>query len=272
MDRVERICERLQIKHDGTPPKNLHPLRILDFDPLPPQMPLLAGIVQAWQPLAKEYASLLARSDECDGTAETLEDEWHRLFRVAAVGWSPVPAAGGLLEQVLDRQEQVTDWQRLGHHWYDFVTNVIVRGRCLGKEHSLCGEPIFVIMVDDVDLQVDRIRELLPALRLLYHPNVVFLVAADWGHLIHTLKLDFLGRQNRLANRERDRQNVRNVCSVVNDDRWASTLAQAAATKVFPGKPLALGEAHTSRILGVSELRPQHRRKHRVAERTIVRQ
>ena len=43
-------------------------------------------------------------------------------------------------------------------------------------------------MIDDVDLQVERIRELLPALRSLYHPNVAFLVAAHWEHLVDTLK------------------------------------------------------------------------------------
>ena len=87
-------------------------------------------------------------------------------------------------------------------------------------------------MIDDVDLQVERIRELLPALRSLYHPNVVFLVAAHWEHLVDTLKSDFLGRQNRLANLLVGSD----VLTAANHDRWAGTLALAAATKVFPLK------------------------------------
>ena len=228
--RTIRICDRLQLKHDGTLPEHIHPLRILDFDPLPPQMPLMAGIVQAWQPLAQEYDRLSRRPEECDDEDKTLEDYWNTLFRVATVGWSALPAARGLLEQVLDQQEQVSQWQRLGQLWQEFVTRLIVCGKCLRDAHKLRGEPVFVIMIDDVDLQVERIRELLPALRLLYHPNVAFLVAADWRHLIHILKLDFGGRQSRLAKR----QAGSNVSSARDDERWAGTLAFAAATKVFP--------------------------------------
>ena len=230
--RVARIRERSQLTYDGTISTHLQPLRILDFDPLPPQMPLIAGIVQAWQPLAKKYDKLSRRPADCDDEGETLEDRWNALFRVATVGWSAVPTAKGLLEQVLDRQEQITEWQRLGRHWQEFVTAVIKCGRCLQDLDKLGDDPIFVIMIDDVDLQVKRIRELLPALRLLYHPNVAFLVAAHWEHLVDTLENDFRGQQNRLANRKVDR----NATSADGNDKWSGTLALAAATKVFPRK------------------------------------
>ena len=228
--RISKIQPPLQ--HDGKLPEHLHPLRILDFDPLPPQMPLIAGIIQAWQPLAEKYDELSRGPVECDDEGPTLRDQWDRLFRVATVGWSPVPLAKGLLEHVLDRQEQVGEWQRLGQSWHEFVTKVIACGRCVKDPHKLRGEPVFVIMIDDVDLQVERIRELLPALRLLYHPNVAFLVAAHWEHLVDTLKLDFLGQQNRLANRLVNS----NVLTAADDDKWSGTLAHAAATKVFPLK------------------------------------
>ena len=230
----ERICriQDLQFKPQMTIPQRIHPLRILDFDPIPPQMPLIAGIVHAWEPLAARYDELDRVPADCDEENETLKDRWDRLFRVAAVGWSPVPAAKGLIEQVLDQQEQVREWQCLGQRWHEFVTEVIDRGKRLTGKHRLDGNPMFVIMIDDVDLQVERIRELLPALRLLYHPNVAFLVAADWAHLVDTLEIDFLGRQNRLSNREIER----NALSEADEDKWAGTLAFAAATKVFPLK------------------------------------
>ena len=156
-----------------------------------------------------------------------------------------MPAAKGLLEQVLDRQEQVHEWQCLGQRWHEFVTEVIARGKRLTGKHRLDGNPMFVIMIDDVDLQVERIRELLPALRLLYHPNVAFLVAADWAHLVDTLKIDFLGRQNRLSNREIER----NALTEADEDKWTGILAFAAATKVFP-----LKNKWTLRRLTVHEL------------------
>ena len=160
-----RSSTAFSARHDGKLPEHLHPLRILDFDPLPPQMPLIAGIIQAWQPLAEKYDELSRGPVECDDEGATLRDRWDRLFRVATVGWSPVPLAKGLLEHVLDRQEQVSEWQRLGQSWHEFVTEVIACGRCVKDPHKLRGEPVFVIMIDDVDLQVERIRELLPALR-----------------------------------------------------------------------------------------------------------
>ena len=229
--RIKRI-QCVQPELDGNIPKQFHPLRILDFDPIPPQMSLISGIVHAWQPLAAQYDKSTRFPADCDPEDDTLEDRWEKLFRVATVGWSPVPAAKGLLEQVLDRQEQVRDWQNVGHRWYEFVSEVIRRGKRLKDFHRLDWAPIFVIMIDDVDLQVERIREVLPALRLLYHPNVAFLVAAHWDHLIDTLKIDFLGKQNRLANRAPNK----NALTEADDDKWAGTLAFAAVTKVFPRK------------------------------------
>ena len=231
--RVTGLADRLHFEPSYAIPTHIHPLRILDFDPLPPQMPLVAGIIQAWQPLAKEYDALFGRSqEECYGGLGTLDDQWNNLFRVAAVGWSPVPPAKGLLEHVLDRQEQISDWQRLGQSWQEFVTIAIACGKRLRDHDQLGDDPIFVIMIDDVDLQVGRIRELLPALRMLYHPNVAFLVAADWTHLVDTLKVDFLGQQNRLGNARTNR----NVLSSADEDQWSGILARAAATKVFPLK------------------------------------
>jgi hypothetical protein len=94
---------------------------------------------------------------------------------------------------VLDREEQVGDWQRLDRQWYDFVDDVIefATTRVPQPAGPLPKDPVFVIMIDDVDLQVGRVRELLPALRLLYHPSVVFVVAAHRKHLIDMLALDF---------------------------------------------------------------------------------
>ena len=228
----ENSIENGRSTYRETIPCRIHPLRILDFDPIPPQMPLIAGIVDAWRPIVMAYDELTGIPEDCDHEGKTLEDRWDELFRVAAVGWSSVPSPKGLLEQVLDRQEQVRDWQGLGRQWQQFVTEVIKCGKRLKEPHRLIDDPVFVIMIDDVDLQVERIRELLPALRLLYHSNVSFLVAADWNHLVDTLKTDFVGQHNRLASRAV-------VIDATSDDygqRWAGTLASAAATKVFPLK------------------------------------
>jgi hypothetical protein len=83
-------------------------------------------------------------------------------------------------------------------------------------------------MIDDVDLQVHRIRELLPALRMLYHPNVFFIVAGDRGHMLDMLELDFQGQQRKLGE-------TKSYLPVPPGpfDQWPRTLAEAAFQKVF---------------------------------------
>jgi hypothetical protein len=216
--------------HDNEIPSHVSVVgRILDFDSLPLGMSVIAGIVEAWRPLAEEYDRLSGYTDDCE-EGETLLDRWHKLFHVAAVGWSAVPSTSGLIEQVLDREEQVREWHNFDSKWQSFVNQVIARGKCLDSPHRLEDKPVFVIMIDDCDLQVGRVRELLPALRMLYHPNVFFLVAAHRPHLIDMLELDFLGQQNRLANC----QLRENALSAADSDRWAANLAKSSFEKVFP--------------------------------------
>ena len=220
----------------GLAPDFVRVLPILDFDPLPPGMPLPAWIIQAWQPLVNHFDEIVRNAGGADEPEGPLVDRWHNLFRLAAVGWSSIPREAGLLDQVLDREEQVKGWHHLHQQWYDFVEDVLAYNSEQVPKHAqfLPLNPLFVIMIDDVDLQVKRAAELLPALRLLYHPSVVFVVAADRGHLTNMLQLDFFGRQRELAsyqNAEAD-----GMWTAVMRDPWCSTLAASAFEKVFSSR------------------------------------
>lgn len=210
-------------------PRHVSVVDILDFDPLPAQMPLTAGVVQALRPLAEHYDRLAHREDDCEA-AETLIDKWNNLLQMAAVGGSALPRGKGLVEQVLDREEQVKDWLEFEQRWQDFVTALIKQSLCYKEEKGLGEEPVLVIMIDDCDLQVERIGQLLPALRTLYHPRLFFIVAADRPHMVKMLTLDYLGRQNRLAYRQGDAAQS----TEDQDNGWAGRLADAAFEKVFP--------------------------------------
>lgn len=245
-ERIDQVCKdpkfarnREHQERDYKIPSHITVVgRILDFDPLPPEMPIIAGIMQAWEPLAKRYDELLGQKDPYYDEGGRLMDSWHRLFQMAAVGWTAIPRDNGLIDRVLDREEQVQDWQRLDHDWRSFVELVIKRGQRLQKSDrpqdsdKLPTQPVFVIMIDDVDLQVGRIRELLPALRLLYHPRVFFLVAAHRLHMMDMLKLDFLGQQRAMAQLHGTAGPF--VWDDVDNDRWSHRLATSAFDKVFP--------------------------------------
>jgi hypothetical protein len=209
-------------------PANVRALPISDFDPLPPDMPLIAGLVEAWRPLASKYEELSGSTAGYDGDRTTLMDQWHRLFQVAA-GWSPTSKTGGLIDHVLEQQEHVKDWKLLDQQWRTFVDAVFEQGKRLPLPHRLPSNTVFVLIVDDVDLQVKRIRELLPAIRLLRHPRVVFLVAADKGHMLEMLSLDFLGQQGDLipAGLGTDPNRVEVV------EEWSGVLARSSFHKVF---------------------------------------
>lgn len=237
--------ERLRVLEDGYPaqikafelalssckiPQNIRVLAVLDFDPLPPSVPLIAGIVEAWRPIAKRYDDENGCAETDSGEEDSLMDRWHALFRMAATGWSASSQGKNLLEQVLDREEQVEDWQQLSRNWRGFVDKLVKRGK-KSKGQALPKDTVFVLMIDDVDLQVERIRELLPALRVLYHPNVFFLVAADRDHMLYMLKLDFYGQQLKLAGRKP----LDHAPELGEPDlNWAEELAAASFEKVFP--------------------------------------
>jgi hypothetical protein len=236
-------------------PRHISVVDILDFDPLPAQMPMAAGVVQALRPLAEHYDTLANRGDDCEAT-ETLTDKWSKLLQMAAIGGSALPRGKGLVEQVLDREEQVRDWLEFEQKWQDFVTALIKESLCYDEEKGLGKDPVLVIMIDDCDLQVERIGQLLPALRTLYHPRLFFIVAADRPHMVDMLTLDYLGRQNRLANCQ-----GRGETDGEQESDWPRKLADAAFEKVFPIRnrwqldKLSLDELLDFSVAGVSFVR-----------------
>jgi len=218
--------QRQMLEH---PPKNVRVLSILDFDPLPPSMPVVAGLVQAWRRLSAE----LDRGIEREGTDtgdESVLDSWQNLFRTAATGWGELSARKSLIDQVLDQEEQIQDWDTLGLEWQKFIDKVISTGKQLPKSdaYHINQNTVFVIMIDDCDLQVARMREILPAIRLLYDQNVFFIVSADRKHMLDMLELDYLGQQNQLSNRQMRED------PLLDNGRWARSLAEASFEKVFP--------------------------------------
>jgi hypothetical protein len=232
---IQRWTEKAQHGDPGIP-TFVKPF-YLDFDPLPHKMPLMAGIVQAWKRLAKYYDKSTGKLEECDDENPTLEDQWHTLFHVAAVGWSDTPHEHGLVEQVLNREDQVQNWYHLKEEWECFIDKLIKAGRCAkDPKYKITDTPVFVIAIDDVDLQVERMRELLPALRNLYHPNVVFIVAADKAHMVDMLQLSFSGQQRRLANLQPHDKSDSPDQSIWLDrkESWPEILAQESIRKVFP--------------------------------------
>ncbi|MCK6503470.1 hypothetical protein L6R53_08750 [Myxococcota bacterium] len=183
------------------------PTRPLDFDPLPPGLPLLAWILQAFEPLVDEVTRLgletgSARLDELDrraGRGElNLKGQWQRLHDHAVVAWREPSSARGVPSPE-EELRRVRTWGGFQGEWCSFVDELLAAiERCgrLGKHGVL------LVPVDDVDLQITRAPELLRFLRLLQHRRVVFLVTGFARQLEFVLQVDVDGQERRMGGSE----------------------------------------------------------------------
>ena len=161
-----------------------HSINFLDFDPLPPGLPLHGWLLQPWDRLAER---LNEGHEDNDGD---LVEDWHQLFESAVIGWTNATLTSkGFVERTLDFQLQTRGWSRLRSRWRKFVDTVVKRYRSTYRTKERI---VFVVPIDDVDLQVRRVPELLHATRLLSHPNVVYLMTGDREHMRDLIHADYL--------------------------------------------------------------------------------
>lgn len=155
--------------------------RPLDFDPLPHGLSIHGWLIQAW---GRTVERLAASDSNLDPDDQSLRDVWQSLFDAAVTGWSPVRQdSRSLIDRTLDAHDQAQSLFEIAHRFHDFIARL---RRVDG------GTSVFVVAIDDVDLQVRRLPELLHALRLLHHPAVAYLLTGDRKHLGHVVHMDFL--------------------------------------------------------------------------------
>ncbi len=166
--------------------KAVRVMRQIDFDPLPPDLPIYSWIVQAFYPLVNDSIPdkpvSFFEDDSLGENNDSIAVLYQNLHRAATVGWTT-----GLLKNQLGKdaaeflmwqQEQQTDWQRLQNLWHKFIDRLL--HNLENSDHcDRCPLPqncLIVLPIDDLDLQVTRTRELLLALRVLRHNRLVYLL------------------------------------------------------------------------------------------------
>jgi hypothetical protein len=146
----------------------------LDFDPLPLGMPLHAWLLQPWR-------AFLDRENlwkECD----QLEDKWWELHESALAGW-----AQGKSPSHIELGDQARGWFEIQERWGKFVDEVL---RALRESRdSEAQQKLLIVPIDDLDMQVGRLVDLLHAMRLFAHPNVVYVLTGDYEHMSQVLRL-----------------------------------------------------------------------------------
>lgn len=203
-------------------------LPILEFDPLPPNMPLHAWLLEPWQRIAEvcdrgTSSSLAPHPTGGSHPQMSLVREWQALSRQAVIGWGAGASGGSdnLVELAVDVKSQIQDWVALPQRWRRFVDRAIAR---LESDPSFPRDGIVVVPIDDVDLQIERTGELLHALRLLQHPRVCYLLTGDLPLMTDMLARQLRGRLERLA------PSVEGAA--IRD--WPHHLAMATIAKVIP--------------------------------------
>ena len=162
----------------------------IDFDPLPPELPIYNWIIQAFHPLVEMVGGKSGPSfmepPEQEEIDHTLNGKYRALHHAAAVGWTT-----GLLRQELKtdgdnfllwQNEQQLHWQNLGSKWRQFLDKLFQKledARLTDHDKKLPPGGIIVLPIDDLDLQAERTRELLLAIRVLRHDRLAYILTGD---------------------------------------------------------------------------------------------
>lgn len=167
-------------------------MRQIDFDPLPPDLPIYSWIIQAFHPMVTKVINSnpdmsvnIFEDDSFGEKNDSIAVQHGKLRQTATVGWTT-----GLLKNQLGKdaaeilmwqQEQQMDWQHLQKLWHKFIDKLLEQLE--NSDHCdhlpLPRNCLIVLPIDDLDLQVTRTRELLLALRVLRHNRLVYLLTGD---------------------------------------------------------------------------------------------
>jgi hypothetical protein len=202
-ERADQRASTRRRRHEPAPaPDKLHrdqdvlAIPILDFEPMPPGLPLFAWVIQAFEGLVRvvrETDRAQGRSPNASQTPR-LEDAWERLHDDAVSAWM-VDREGPSRERSATEARRVRNWRNLGSSWRSLVNRL---RDLLVEEGHLSERGVLVVPLDDVDMQVERAPEILRTLNNLEHPKVVFLLTGNKDLLSSAMQHSFDGQVSAL--------------------------------------------------------------------------
>jgi hypothetical protein len=211
--KAEDEKEKTGDKKADRPPKRwmdterrVVPVGLLDLHPLPPSTNLLFHIIGRFERVVEWL--------EGDGKAEKEPAAWHftadgelgsrkgwqKLLKAAAAGWDGnVKERGARLDleaYTIELEEAERQRLNLVDAFAEFVDALV---KDFGKRWGL-GEKepaLFVLGVDDADMDPSRSVELLDTVRMLWHPRVAFVLTGHSELFIQVLAEHVLGELRR---------------------------------------------------------------------------
>lgn len=167
------------------------PLRLIDLYPIPPATHLLMHIVEVIAAAIPEPMS--ARSERRDRSlyAEAVplpsRQRWRTLVRALATGWdqnSSQSRRGQLDPEAYAYELEEAERERLELHPTHGAFARFIDALCddFREHHGFPigrRKPLFVLGIDDADMNPQRAQELLQVLQLLVHPRLVFVLTGE---------------------------------------------------------------------------------------------
>lgn len=184
--------------------KRVWALPILDFDPMPKGLPLVAWVLQALRAVVEALgddpcaARTLGERGRSEQRGLSLRETWHRLHDDAVLAWEDSSDGTGFQARAEQDRQRLRSWSGFEDRFasaMDALFNAIKQQAGRLDAHF----DLLVLPIDDVDMQVSRSPELLHALRLLRHKRLVFLCTGDKALLEQTAQAKADGELARLA-------------------------------------------------------------------------
>jgi hypothetical protein len=197
LERHTQLASELNVRG-----KAIVPVGLVDLQPLPRSTNLLLYIIGRFERVVEAIEQSTghegARSpwNAVGDDEPTCRRRWRDILRGAAIGWDGNlagrranldPEAYALEAEQAERQrlDVVTSYRR-------FVDALVEDWSSL-KLHPKSKPPLFVISIDDADMNPARSVELLDLVRTLWHPRVAFLLTGHTELFEEALRIQTLG-------------------------------------------------------------------------------
>lgn len=175
---------------DWGEPGMVIPINILDMSPLPISTNLLVMLASGFQHAIKVLSDPIYRAQ-----SEPLPSEvcWRAFLEVAGSAWD-----GNLTERrrELDGDTYVAELESVELRRLELRSRfaTLIDALSVDTQQAIGGgKPIWLVPIDDADMNPGRTVELLEMLRSLYHPRVVFLLTGDSELFLDILRAHYLG-------------------------------------------------------------------------------
>jgi hypothetical protein len=225
-------------------PRNVIPLGLVDLETFSDDRSVLYQVVASFRRVV-DFLDSRDGGDACRGSGlrepfassqSELRKAWNDLVKVLALGWT---RGGQKRRETLRPADFVAEFEDsercLGDTSRSFDKFMKVLCETFSRRTDLSVRPLFVVPLDDVDMQPDRTRDIVRTLRFFQHPSLLFVVTADIELLLAALRRDCF---------EELGLDVKDVKAAAQEDvELAMRLARQILEKVFPrAQRLELGE------------------------------